>query len=113
MSSPVLNMTPATLAEPISPPEFKLTGRRLLLAALAALCLLASSHAQNAAPGGDGSPWGIGSSVMRRIAPDKTASMSLRYESVKGYKGASRYTLPADDKWHEAVWRLTDANIED
>jgi len=50
--------------------------------------------------------------VVRRTAPDKPAGMNVTYESTKGYKGQKEwFTIPADDKWHEAVWKITDANF--
>lgn len=48
----------------------------------------------------------------RRIAPDKKAVITLLYESLKGYKGAQgRFEIPADDQWHEYIWRVADANF--
>ncbi len=50
--------------------------------------------------------------VAKRLGADKTASMSLTYESSKGYRGApTRWTIPSDDQWHENTWNLTDANF--
>lgn len=49
--------------------------------------------------------------VVRRVAPDKTAGMSLNYESPKGYVGSDYFNIPQDEKWHELVWKITDANF--
>jgi hypothetical protein len=50
--------------------------------------------------------------VAKRMAPDKAAGMSLMYESTKGYKNAGQWNnIPADDKWHDLTWKLTDANF--
>ncbi|MFA4944530.1 MAG: endo-1,4-beta-xylanase [Lentisphaeria bacterium] len=50
--------------------------------------------------------------VVRRLAADKPAAVDLCYESLKGYRQAGgRYTIPADEQWHEATWKLTDANF--
>jgi len=50
--------------------------------------------------------------VVRRIAADKPANLSLLYESLKGYRGAKEnWTIPADDQWHEHAWTVADANF--
>lgn len=49
--------------------------------------------------------------VVRRMASDKTAGMSLNYESPKGYVGSDYFNIPQDEKWHELTWRITDANF--
>jgi len=50
--------------------------------------------------------------LAKRVAPDKTAGMSLCYESAKGYKGAQGYwTIPGDNQWHEYTWNVNDANF--
>jgi polysaccharide biosynthesis protein PslG len=50
--------------------------------------------------------------VVRRAAPDQNAGLNLEYESVKGFVGAPAwFTIPTDDQWHEAAWRVTDANF--
>lgn len=50
--------------------------------------------------------------VVRRAAPDQNAGLNLEYESLRGFVGAQAwFTIPADDQWHEAAWRVTDANF--
>ncbi|OGV53351.1 MAG: hypothetical protein A2X45_17355 [Lentisphaerae bacterium GWF2_50_93] len=50
--------------------------------------------------------------VVKRVAPDKKAVISLLYESLKGYKGAQGgFEIPAEDQWHEYTWKVNDANF--
>lgn len=50
--------------------------------------------------------------VVRRVSPDQKAGLNLEYESLKGYIGAPAwFEIPADDQWHEAAWRVADANF--
>jgi hypothetical protein len=50
--------------------------------------------------------------VARRLAPDKEARMDMMYESEKGYRETrTRWTIPADDQWHENTWKVSDANF--
>jgi polysaccharide biosynthesis protein PslG len=49
--------------------------------------------------------------VVRRIAPDKVAGMSIDYESTKGYVGSEYRNIPEDDSWHEISWAVQDANF--
>lgn len=50
--------------------------------------------------------------VAKRTAQDKPATISLTYESLKGYKGApgGHWQIPAGD-WQEKTWTVTDANF--
>jgi polysaccharide biosynthesis protein PslG len=49
--------------------------------------------------------------VVRRIAPDKVAGMSIDYESSRGYVGSDYHNIPEDDSWHEISWTVQDANF--
>jgi polysaccharide biosynthesis protein PslG len=49
--------------------------------------------------------------VVRRIAPDKVAGMSIDYESSRGYVGSDYRNIPEGDAWHEISWTLPDANF--
>jgi hypothetical protein len=50
--------------------------------------------------------------VVRRVAPDQNAGLTLEYESLKGFVGAPAwFTIPADDRWHELTWRVAAANF--
>ena len=49
--------------------------------------------------------------VVRRIAPDKVAGMSIDYESSRGYVGSDYQNIPEDDSWHEISWTVQDANF--
>jgi len=50
--------------------------------------------------------------VAKRLAPDKEAGMNLTYESAKGYQGAGHWwAIPADERWHENTWQISDANF--
>ena len=49
--------------------------------------------------------------VVRRIASDKAAGMSLDYESRKGYVGTDYRSIPDEDGWHEITWRVDDASF--
>jgi hypothetical protein len=49
--------------------------------------------------------------VAKRISPDKPATISLTYESLKGYKGAKdQWNIPAGE-WQEKTWTVSDANF--
>jgi hypothetical protein len=50
--------------------------------------------------------------VAKRLAPDKSAGMTLYYEAAKGYTGPRGWwTIPQDNRWHENTWKITDANF--
>jgi hypothetical protein len=49
--------------------------------------------------------------VVRRIAPDKVAGMSIDHESSRGYVGSDYRNIPEGDAWHEISWTLSDANF--
>jgi hypothetical protein len=49
--------------------------------------------------------------VVRRMGPDKTAGMSLDYESQNGYVNAAYLDIPKSDEWHEVSWKVSDANF--
>jgi polysaccharide biosynthesis protein PslG len=49
--------------------------------------------------------------VVRRLAPNKVAGMSLNYESGKGYVDASYFNIPESDQWQELTWKIADANF--
>jgi hypothetical protein len=50
--------------------------------------------------------------VVRRIAPDKVAGITIDYESIRGYIQSSDYqSIPEDDVWHEMSWKINDANF--
>jgi hypothetical protein len=49
--------------------------------------------------------------VVRRIAPDKVAGMSIDYESSRGYIGSDYHNIPEGDAWQEISWTLSDANF--
>ncbi len=52
--------------------------------------------------------------VARRAVPNKDAGLQMMAEVMKtsyGYDRAGWWTIPADDQWHENVWRLKDANF--
>jgi hypothetical protein len=49
--------------------------------------------------------------VVRRIAQDNTAGMTIDYESDKGYVGSEYRTIPDGDAWQEISWTIQDANF--
>jgi polysaccharide biosynthesis protein PslG len=49
--------------------------------------------------------------VVRRTVPDKTAGVSLNYESVKGYVNSDYFNISEGDQWQELTWRIADANF--
>jgi polysaccharide biosynthesis protein PslG len=49
--------------------------------------------------------------IVRRVAPDKLAGMTLNYESRSGYINGDYFNIPESDRWHELTWRVTDANF--
>jgi Glycosyl hydrolase catalytic core len=49
--------------------------------------------------------------VVRRVAADKVAGLSLNYESQKGYINSTYINIPADENWHEVSWTVADANF--
>jgi hypothetical protein len=49
--------------------------------------------------------------VVKRIAPDKAAGMSIEYESQKGYVSSDYRGIPGGDAWHEISWKIDDANF--
>jgi len=49
--------------------------------------------------------------VVRRVAPDKVAGMSLDYESNRGYVSSDYRDIAGDDGWQELSWKVQDANF--
>jgi hypothetical protein len=50
--------------------------------------------------------------VVRRIAPDQVAGMTIDYESSRGYVQSTDYqSIPEDNAWHEISWKIRDANF--
>jgi hypothetical protein len=49
--------------------------------------------------------------VVKRLAPDKTAGMTLNYESQRGYVDAGYLDIPEDSNWRELKWKVSDANF--
>jgi hypothetical protein len=49
--------------------------------------------------------------VVRRVAADKVAGLSLNYESQKGYVNSTYINIPEDENWHELSWTVSDANF--
>ena len=49
--------------------------------------------------------------VVRRIAPDKVAGMSLNYKSQRGYVDTAYHNIPESDEWHQITWKVDDANF--
>jgi hypothetical protein len=49
--------------------------------------------------------------VVRRIAPDKVAGMTIDYESQKGYVNKEYRNIPSDGEWHDISWKVSDANF--
>jgi hypothetical protein len=49
--------------------------------------------------------------VVRRTAQDKTAGMTIDYESDKGYVGSEYRTIPEGEAWHEVSWTVENANF--
>jgi hypothetical protein len=49
--------------------------------------------------------------VVRRLARDKLAGVSLDYESQRGYVNAGYFNIPDADQWQELTWKLKDANF--
>ena len=49
--------------------------------------------------------------VVRRVAADKLAGLSLNYESQKGYVNSTYINIPEDENWHELSWTVADANF--
>jgi polysaccharide biosynthesis protein PslG len=49
--------------------------------------------------------------VVRRVAPDKVAGMSLDYESTRGYTGSDYRSIAAGDAWQEISWKIKDADF--
>jgi hypothetical protein len=49
--------------------------------------------------------------VVRRIAQDNTAGMTIDYESDKGYVGSEYQTIPDGDAWQDVSWTIRDANF--
>jgi polysaccharide biosynthesis protein PslG len=50
------------------------------------------------------------SALVKRLAPDKPAGMTLNYESEKGYVDAGYLNIP-EDNWRELRWKVSDANF--
>jgi len=49
--------------------------------------------------------------VVKRIAPDKLAGLSIEYESSRGYVGSDYRSIPVSDSWQEVSWKVQDANF--
>jgi polysaccharide biosynthesis protein PslG len=49
--------------------------------------------------------------VVKRVAPDKVAGMSIDYESDHGYVGSDYRNIPQSDGWQEISWALKDVNF--
>ncbi|NOJ43700.1 beta-galactosidase [Bradyrhizobium australiense] len=49
--------------------------------------------------------------VVKRIASDKLAGLSIDYESSRGYVGTDYRNIPASDAWQEISWTVKDANF--
>ena len=49
--------------------------------------------------------------VVRRLARDKLAGMSLDYELQRGYVNAGYFNIPESDQWQELSWKVKDANF--
>jgi len=49
--------------------------------------------------------------VVRRVAADKVAGMSIDYESTRGYVGSDYRSIAVGDAWQEISWTITDANF--
>ncbi len=49
--------------------------------------------------------------VVRRTGPDKTAGMTIDYESDKGYVGTEYRNIPEGEGWQELSWTIQDANF--
>jgi hypothetical protein len=49
--------------------------------------------------------------VVKRLAPDKIAGMTLHYESQRGYVDAGYLNIPEDNNWRELKWKVSDANF--
>jgi polysaccharide biosynthesis protein PslG len=49
--------------------------------------------------------------IVRRIASDKIAGLSINYESSKGYVNSDYRNIPEGDDWKEMSWKVEDANF--
>jgi len=49
--------------------------------------------------------------VVRRMAQDNTAGMTIDYESDKGYVGSEYRNIAEGDAWQEISWTIQDANF--
>ena len=49
--------------------------------------------------------------VLKRIAPDKPAGLSIDYESSRGYVGSDYRNISAGDGWQELSWTVRDASF--
>jgi polysaccharide biosynthesis protein PslG len=49
--------------------------------------------------------------VVRRVAPDKVAGMSIDYESSRGYVGAAYRNISEGGGWQELSWSIKDASF--
>lgn len=49
--------------------------------------------------------------VVKRIAPEKVAGMSIDYESSRGYVGSDYRSIAASDAWQEISWTIPEANF--
>lgn len=49
--------------------------------------------------------------VVRRVAPEKAAGMTIDYESTHGYVGSGYRSIDASNDWQEISWTIKDANF--
>ncbi|WOH68042.1 glycosyl hydrolase [Bradyrhizobium sp. BWA-3-5] len=49
--------------------------------------------------------------VVKRVATDKQAGLSIDYESSRGYVGTDYRNIPASDAWQELSWALKDTSF--
>ncbi|NOJ47688.1 glycosyl hydrolase [Bradyrhizobium sp. WSM 1744] len=49
--------------------------------------------------------------VVRRVATEKVAGMTIDYESTRGYVGSDYRSIAASDAWQEITWTIKDANF--
>lgn len=49
--------------------------------------------------------------VVRRNAANEPATLDLEYESVNGYKRATKYEVPDNKGWHKATWKINDSQF--
>lgn len=49
--------------------------------------------------------------VVKRVATDKQAGLSIEYESSRGYVGTDYRNIPTSDAWQELSWTLKDTSF--